>query len=148
MKIYEYKNTLYHLDGEVEEIVKELEMQEVKNCETLPLSSICETGIIKDKKCLSNAEIEEEISEWGKILEKYREYDDKTLMDKMEKILFIAEGSYRGDKTKNVAFRIYEDPIGKLHEFGDWYEAWEIYFENDSVEKLYNILNDLYKKII
>ena len=149
MKIYEYKNTLYHLDGEVEEIVKELGMREVKNCKTLPLSSICETGVIRDKKCLSNAEIEEEISEWGKILEKYREYDDKTLIDEMKKFLFIATGCYRGnEKTRTVAFRIGEDPVEKIKEWEEWYDMWEIYFENDSVEKLYDILNDLYKKII
>lgn len=148
MKIYKYKNTLYHLDGEVEEIAKELELQEVKNCETLPLSSICETGIIRDKKCLSNEEIEEEINKWDKILENYREYDKDHLIDKMEKFLFIAEGSYRGEKTKAVAFRIYEDPIEELSDFGDWYEAWELYFENELVERLYGILNRLYEIII
>ena len=149
MKIYEHQNTLYYLDGEVEEIVAELGLEEIKSCDPFPLSSICENELIKEGKCLSNEEIDQEIQRWNDIYEKIEEYDKNNLLHEMKKYLFIATGSYRGgEKTKPVAFRIHEDPIEKVKDWEDWYEMWKIYFENGLAEELYSLLREIYEMII
>jgi len=148
MKVYKYQNNLYYLDGEVEEIVKELGLEEITTCDPLPLSYICENELIKEGKCLSNEKIDQEIQKWNEIYEKIEEYDKDHLLYEMKKYLFIATGSYRGgEKIKSVAFRIHEDPVEKIKDWTDWSDMWEIYFENDLTEELYSLLHEIYEII-
>ena len=149
MKVYKYQNNLYYLDGEVEEIAIELGLEEITNCDPIPLSCICETELIKEGKCLNNEEIEQEIQKWNEVYENINEYDKNHLIQEMKKYLFIATGSYRGgEKTKSVAFRIHEDPIEKVKDWEDWHEMWEIYFENGLAEELYSLLREIYEMIV